>query len=109
MKALACGIALLAFGTLTVAHTVARAEPSAAACTDYARNYAQQQTRGIALIGTGTGAGVGGLVGGIFGKAGAGAVIGAGIGTIAGSKQRSQNSRAIFEDAFIDCMAGRVQ
>jgi uncharacterized membrane protein len=109
MKALACGMALLAFGPLTVADTVAHAEPSAAACTTYAQNYAQQQTRGIALIGTGTGAGVGGLVGGIFGKAGAGAVIGAGIGTIAGSKHRSQSSKAIFEDAFIDCMAGRVQ
>lgn len=105
MKALACGMALLAFCPLTAAH----AEPSAAACTDYARSYAQQQTRGIALIGAGTGAGVGGLVGGIFGKAGGGAIIGAGIGTIAGSKHRSQSAKAVFEDAFIDCMAGRVR
>jgi uncharacterized membrane protein len=104
-KALACGVALLAFCPITVT----QAEPSAAACTDYARSYAQKETRGVVLAGAGVGSGVGGLVGSIFGKSGAGAIVGAGIGTIAGSKQRSQNSKAIFEDAFIDCMAGRVQ
>jgi len=105
MKALVGGIALLALNPLTVAH----AEPSAAACTSYAQSYAQKETRGIVLSGAGVGSGVGGLVGSIFGKAGAGAIVGAGIGTITGSHRKSQSSRAIFEDAFVDCMAGRVQ
>ena len=105
MTALACGMALLAFYPLAAAH----AEPSAAACTDYAHGYAQKQTRGIVLAGAGVGSGVGGLVGSIFGKAGAGALVGAGLGTITGSSRKSQSYKAHFEDGFIDCMAGRVQ
>ena len=81
VKALACGMALLAFYPLAAAH----AEPSAAACTNYAHSYAQKQTRGIVLAGAVGGSAVGGLVGSLFGKAGAGALVGAGLGTIAGS------------------------
>jgi uncharacterized membrane protein len=96
---------LLAFSPLTVAH----AEPSAAACTDYARGYAQQQTRGIVLGGAVGGSAVGALVGSVFGKGGAGALVGAGLGSISGDRRKSQSYRANFEDGFIDCMAGRVR
>ena len=105
MQALACGIALLAFCPLTAAH----AEPSAAVCSKYADSYAQEKTKGMMLRGTAGGGVAGGLVGALFGGAGAGAVIGAGLGTITGGAQKSQNYKTIFEDAFIDCMAGRVQ
>jgi uncharacterized membrane protein len=105
MKVLAFATALLAFYPLTAA----QAEPSAAACSDYAHNYAQKQTSGIVLGGAVTGSAVGGLVGSLFGKMGAGAVVGAGLGTIAGSGRKSQSYKATFEDAFIDCMAGRIQ
>ena len=105
VKALACGMALLAFYPLAAAH----AEPSAAACTNYAHGYAEKQTRGIVLGGAVGGSAVGALVGSFFGKAGSGALVGAGLGTIAGGSQKSQSYKVNFEDGFIDCMAGRVQ
>lgn len=104
MKALACGAVLLAFCPLT-----AQAEPSAAACTDYARSYAQKQTRGMVLGGAVGGSAVGVGVGALFGKPGAGALIGGGIGTIGGDSRKSQSYKTNFEDGFIDCMAGRAQ
>ncbi|HEX5210346.1 MAG TPA: hypothetical protein VFW22_01245 [Pseudolabrys sp.] len=102
--ALACGTTLLPFYPLTV-----QAEPSTAACTDYAHRYAQQQTRGQVLGGAVGGSAVGVGIGALFGKPGAGALIGGGLGTIGGGSRKSQNYKANFEDGFVDCMAGRVQ
>ena len=105
MKALAYGVALLAFWP----PTLAQAEPSAAACTDYARRYAQNQTRGMVLGGAVGGSAVGVGIGALFGRPGAGALIGGGLGTIGGDSRKSQSYRTNFEDGFIDCMAGRAQ
>jgi uncharacterized membrane protein len=97
-------MALLAFCPLT-----AQAEPSAAACTDYAHSYAQKQTKGMVLGGAVGGSAVGVGVGALFGKPGAGALIGGGLGTIGGGSRKSQSYKANFEDGFIDCMSGRAQ
>ena len=105
MRALACGVAVLAF----CPSTAVWAEPSAAACTDYAHRYAQQQTSGMVLGGAVGGSAVGVGIVALFGKPGAGALIGGGLGTIGGGSRKSQNYKTIFEDGFIDCMSGRVQ
>jgi uncharacterized membrane protein len=105
VKTVVCGVALVAFCLLTAAH----AEPSPAVCSNYADSYAQKQTRGLVLGGAVSGTAIGAGIGAIFGGAGAGAVVGVGLGTITGGNRKSQNYRTIYEDAFIDCMAGRVQ
>jgi hypothetical protein len=106
IKALACATALFAFSPLLRAH----AEPSAALCTQYANNYAQQNNnKGQLLGGAVGGSAVGAGIGLIFSAPGAGAAVGAGLGLIGGGAKKSESRKKIFEDAFIDCMAGRVQ
>ena len=106
MKAFASGVLLFAFYPLTGAH----AEPSAAVCTQYASNYTQQNNnKGQIIGGAAGGSAIGAGIGLIFGSAGAGAAIGAGLGVIGGGARKSEGGRKMYEDAFIDCMAGRVQ
>lgn len=106
VKALACGATLFAFAPLPRAH----AEPSAAVCTQYANNYVQNNNnRGQLIGGAARGSAAGAGVGLIFGVPLAGGVVGAGLGAIGGGSRKSESGRILFEDAFIDCMAGRVQ
>lgn len=105
MKTCACRLALLALYPLAAVY----AEPSPSVCSDYANSFAQKQTRGLVFGGAAGGTLLGAGVGAIFGGAGAGAVVGAGLGTITGGARKSKNYKTIFEDAFIDCMAGRSQ
>jgi uncharacterized protein YcfJ len=108
-KSSACAMVLLAF-LACLPITTAHAEPSAAVCSDYADSYARQASaRGQMLAGAAGGAGVGAVVGSIFGGAGAGAAVGAGLGVIVGGARRSASYKKIYEDAFIDCMAGRAR
>lgn len=104
-KLLPCAIVILVFLPFTCAHA---AEPDAAACRQYADSYAGGQSKGQmlggAVIGTVAGAGIGA----IFSGAGAGAVIGGGLGAIGGGARKSAIHKKAFEDAFIECMAGRV-
>lgn len=106
IKSLACGAALFAFSPLPGAH----AEPSAAVCTQYANNYVQKNNnRGQVIGGAAGGSAIGAGIGLIFGAPGAGSVVGAGLGAIGGGARKSESGRIIYEDAFIDCMAGRVR
>jgi len=106
IKVLAGGIALFASYPLPGAHS----EPSAAVCNQYASSYAQQNNnRGQLIGGAAGGSAIGAGVGLIFGGAGAGAAVGAGLGIVSGSARKSESHRKLYEDAFIECMAGRVQ
>ena len=106
MKSLACGAALFAFSPLPGA----QAEPSAAVCTQYASNYVQQNNnKGQLIGGAAGGSAIGAGIGLIFGAPGAGSVVGAGLGVIGSGARKSESGRIMYEDAFIDCMAGRIK
>lgn len=103
-KSLPCAIAILVFFPFAFAH----AEPEAAVCRQYANDYANGQSKGLMFAGAVSGTVVGGAIGAIFSGAGAGAIIGGGIGAIGGGARKSETRRRAFEDAFIECMSGRV-
>ena len=98
------------FLCLLVSAEVASAQPSAAACDSYARNYAQGTSRqGQVLRGGAVGSLVGLGIGSIAGAGGAGAAIGAGIGVIGGGIRRSASADRTYNAAYQDCMSGRIR
>ncbi len=103
-RALACSLILLVSFPIAATH----AEPSVEHCRSYAEDYASGKSRGQVALGALVGSSAGTGIGMIFHAPGAGAVIGTGLGVIAGGNRRSQVYKKVFEDAFIDCMAGRA-
>jgi len=93
---------------MLVPFTVAHAEPSVALCKSYAENFAKRQSSGQLFSGIAVGSAVGVAIGALAGGPAAGAAIGGGLGAIGGGARKSETYRKGFEDAFIDCMAGRT-
>ncbi len=77
-------------------------------CEQYARNYAERNSRDETLRGAAGGAARGALFGAILGDAGAGAAVGAGVGAIRGSSRQSSDYNYLFNIAYDDCMRGRT-
>jgi predicted lipid-binding transport protein (Tim44 family) len=100
---------LLLIGATGVADAQSRA-PSAVACDNFARNYAQNSSaQGQMLGGAAKGSLLGLGIGALAGGAGVGAAIGAGIGLISGGARRQSTASRMYDVAFRDCMAGRVR
>jgi hypothetical protein len=106
---LTAGAALLTLSVLP-----ADAAGSYGYCHRYAQrmsaNYAPPAPAG-AFAGGAAGAIGGAVFGGIIGGskgAGTGALIGAGVGAVAGASANERKHRKIYDQAFRDCMAGRV-
>ena len=103
-----CAITLL-ISALASTDVFAQQRPTGVMCDGYARNYAEQASKGKmagkifvdTLIGLGIGAATGG--------AGLGAAIGAGVGTIGGGVIKSKDYDKAYRIAYQDCMAGRVR
>ena len=104
--------ALAGLGVLLVMTSIADAQParpSAVACDNYARNYAQGSSRqGQMLGGAAKGSLVGLGIGAIAGGAGVGAAIGAGVGLIGGGARRQGTAQQMYNAAYQDCMTGRI-
>lgn len=83
---------------------------SAVRCDNYARSFAQNNSRqGQVLGSTAVGSLVGLGIGAIAGGAGVGAAIGAGVGLIGGGARRQATFQQMYNAAFQDCMAGRIR
>ena len=88
----------------------ASAAPSAMACDSYARNYSENSSRqGQVLRGAAVGSLLGLGIGAIAGASGVGAAVGAGVGMIGGGARRQATAQRMYDAAYQDCMAGRVQ
>ena len=105
--------ALAALATIVVLSVPVKAA-SYGYCSRYAsrmsHDYAPPAPAG-AFVGGAAGAIGGAVFGGILGGnkgAGTGAIIGAGIGAVAGADANSRKHRAIYDNAFNQCMSGRV-
>jgi hypothetical protein len=102
--------ALLSAGLLLSFVEVASAAPSAMACDSYARNYAANSSRqGQVLRGAAVGSLLGLGIGAIAGASGVGAAVGATVGVIGGGAKRQATAQRMYDVAYQDCMAGRVQ
>ena len=87
---------------------MAQTEPPVEVCKQYAQNYAQQQTSGVAVKRGAAGAALGATIGSFAGGAAAGAAIGGGLGIVGGRHRKSSAYKNLYVEAFSDCMAGRV-
>jgi hypothetical protein len=105
-----CGLGLLICQTTFV---VAQASgPSAIACDNFARNYAQHASRKGQMLGGGAmGSLLGLAIGAATGGAGLalGAAIGGTVGMIGGGSVRQKAAQQMYSAAYQDCMAGRVR
>ena len=96
--------------TTLVPITYAQGTPSAVACDNYARNYANNASRqGQVLRGGAVGSLAGLGIGAIFGGAGVGAAVGAGVGMIGGGARRQGTAQQMYSAAYQDCIAGRTR
>jgi uncharacterized protein YcfJ len=93
---------------LSLSLTMAKSEPDAGVCKQYAENHARQGANRHVLGRAAAGFGAGTMIGAFFGGAGTGAAVGTSIGAIAGGNQRSSDYRNLYTDAFVDCMTGQV-
>jgi len=90
--------------------TAAADAQSAVRCDNYARSFAERNSRqGQVLGSTAVGSLVGLGIGAIAGGAGVGAAIGAGVGLIGGGARRQSTFQQMYNAAFQDCMAGRTR
>lgn len=82
---------------------------SRASCDNYARDYANRNTRTGNNVAGGAvgGAIVGGLIGSTTGSWGRGAAIGGGVGAAAGAGKSSVEWNRAYKRAYNDCMARR--
>jgi hypothetical protein len=86
------------------------AQPSAVACDNYARNYANNTSRqGQVLKGGAVGSLAGLGIGAIFGGAGVGAAVGAVGGMLGGGAKRQGVAQQMYGAAYQDCMAGKIR
>ena len=86
-----------------------KTQPSAVACDNYARNYANNASRQGQVVGRAAAGGLVGLgLGAIAGASGVGAAVGATVGAIGGGARRQQTANRMYEVAYQDCMAGRI-
>lgn len=87
-----------------------RPQPSAVKCDSSARVYAQQNANEGKILGRGAAGSVIGLgLGALAAASGVGAAIGATVGVISGGAKREQRVQQIYNAAYQDCMAGRLQ
>jgi hypothetical protein len=102
--------ALLSAALLLGFVEAASAAPSAMACDSYARDYADNASRqGQVLRGAAVGSLLGLGIGAMAGASGVGAAVGAGVGVIGGGAKRQATARRMYDVAYQDCMAGRLQ
>lgn len=77
-------------------------------CDRYARNYADRNSRGDAILdGALKGVIGGGIVGGLIGGGrglGQGALIGGGLGAVVGATQEPRNWNSLYRRAYRRCM-----
>lgn len=86
-----------------------RAQPSAADCDWYARDYARDHSaNGQMVRGAAGGALLGAGIGALAGGAGVGAAIGAGVGVLRGGVRRSHHASSLYNYAYHECIAGRA-
>jgi hypothetical protein len=79
--------------------------PSAVACDNYARNYANQESRQGQVLRRGAAGSLLGLgIGSIAGAGGTGAAVGAAVGIIGGGLRRNSTADRMYDAAYHDCM-----
>jgi len=79
--------------------------PSAVACDNYARNYANQASRQGQVLRRGAAGSLLGLgIGSIAGAGGTGAAVGAAVGMIGGGLRRSSTADKMYDASYHDCM-----
>ena len=84
--------------------------PSAVACDNFARNYANNASRQGQVLGGGAVGSLAGLgIGSIVGAAGVGAAVGATVGLIGGGARRQNTAQTMYNAAYQDCMAGKIR
>jgi hypothetical protein len=86
--------------------------PSAIACDNFARNYAQHasargQVLGLGGVGSLLGLGIAAATGG--GSLALGAAVGGTVGMIGGGSARHKAAQQMYSAAYQDCMAGRIR
>lgn len=101
----------LLLGGLLMAATVyaqSKPRPSPSDCDAYARNFAERYSGGI-LGGAAKGAVGGAIFGAIIGDKSKTTKRGAALGGIVGGSKRAIDRSRVRQQAYDDCMAGRVQ